>query len=240
MPYLPHIISPAILMLFLAVAPIHAQERSDKVNVSFIKKSEPITKATGYMQNEASGKWVQNENLIKDIEVAPKDSFNRGFTAQNLIWFRTATLQYNSKKYYAFYYYYHSGQYKYPETKVDWMQFHATRFLIADQDQYNTFKKAVMDKKGEFIKLSTIIASVFEIEGDYDEPKLLGLMTKALGDDKLFNDYCVGAISQTLNGKSMVRFRLPEDCYFTQLNLGDKQARYFEISFDEFKKILID
>ena len=211
-------------------------EPSDKAMPVFTKKSEPLTQATGYDQDKKTGKWIQNNNLISDMVVTPNDSFNIGFTDQNLIWFRSATLTYDAKKYYAFYYYYLSGQYKYPETKVDWIPFHATKFIIVEQADYLAFKNARMQKKGETISLTTIRSNTAEITGDFNEAKLLAEIASVLDNKRLHKDFCFAASAQSLNGKNIVRFRLPESCYFTK----DLPKEYFETGLEDFKKIFVE
>ena len=220
-------------ILLISISDTHAQGGTLPV---ILKKSEPITKAIGYEQNETDGKWYQNNNLIMDMVVNPKDSANIGYTEQNIIWFRTATVSYAGKKYYMFYYHYLSGQYKYPETRVDWQPFGATKFLILEQTEYQNFKNSVMQKKGVTVKATTTRANAFSLKGDYDEQKMLISIAKVMDDKYLLEDYCLFAKSQTLDGKDLVRFRMFDFCSKEKY----LAKRYFELPLEEFKKVFVE
>ena len=220
-------------ILLISISDTHAQGGTLPV---ILKKSEPITKAIGYEQNEKDGKWYQNNNLIMDMVVNPKDSANIGYTDQNIIWFRSATVIYAGKKYYMFYYHYLSGQYKYPETRVDWQPFGGTKYILVDSTNYFTFKKAVMLKKGVISKVSTTLANVHELEGDYDENKMLVAVAKSIEDKYQLEDYCLFANSQTKDGKDLVSFRMIDFCSKEKY----LAKRYFELPLEEFKKVFVE
>ncbi|MCW3125545.1 MAG: hypothetical protein JWO03_1203 [Bacteroidetes bacterium] len=230
-PYMKRTLSILILFFVLTSTLCYAQEKAAPV---FVKRSEPLIHASGWKTNKSTEKLVANDNLISDQTATMSDSAIYGATPQNLIWMRTASLKYAGRKYYAFYYHYLGGAYKYPDTKVGWASYTATRFVVVDSVQYAEFKKNVLQKRGYVISARSKMSD--EIKGPYDEAKLLRAISEAMENKTSVLYYCFTAKTQTLDGREIARFRLPETC----ANNKDLPNEYFECGYDDFKKMLVD
>lgn len=223
----------SILTLALILTSVWCQAQ-EKTAPAFIKKSEALTKATGWKPNKSTNLIVANDNVISDQTVSMSDSASFGASPQNLIWLRTASMRYSGRKFYVFYYHYLGGAYQHPDTKIGWDSYTATRFVIIDSAQYGEFKKWLLQKRGGVISGKSKISD--ELRGPYDESALLRSIASAMENKGALLPYCFTAKAQAIDGRDVARFRLPEPCSYNK----DFATDYFECGFEDFKGLLID
>jgi hypothetical protein len=217
-----------------------AQSRENKVTVEFSAESEKLTKAKGWQLNEKTGKWVENKNVIDDRDCP---SYWVSHVSQNFKWLQFRTINQNGKKYYIFLYEKLGGTYKYPNIREDWEADIRTYFFILTAEQYAEIINKTDLKTGENIKLTSkmtgFISDRFKILGGehlYNEENLLAKITSTI-EKPSYSESCFVLNSQTTDGKDILRFRLPEDCYFAEKYL---KTAYFEIEISEFKTIIVE
>jgi hypothetical protein len=217
-----------------------AQSRENKVTVEFSAESEKLTKAKGWQLNEKTGKWVENKNVIDDRDCP---SYWVSHVSQNFKWLQFRTINQNGKKYYIFLYEKLGGTYKYPNIREDWEADIRTYFFILTAEQYAEIINKTDLKTGENIKLTSkmtgFISDRFKILGGehlYNEENILAKITSTI-EKPSYSESCFVLNSQTTDGKDILRFRLPEDCYFAEKYL---KTAYFEIETSEFKTIIVE
>lgn len=217
---------------------INAQSRENKPTLSFLSESPKLTKATGWQQNEETGKWVDNKNSIDDKEVK---SYWVSHIPQNFTWINFRTLIKGDVKYYVFVFEKHSGSYKYPNIREGWEADKRTYFLAFQESDFNELKSQIESQNGEnFIVKSKIfdyITNAYVIlkgEHLYNEENLLAKISKTI-DKPSYLEYGLVVNSQVTDGENIVRFRLPES-----IATGEDRIKeaYFEVSLLEFKSIL--
>jgi hypothetical protein len=226
-----------IALFFLISINLFSQSRENRRNISFDKKSEKLTEATGWMLNKETGKWVDNKNVIYD---RPCPSYWVSQVSQNFKWIQFATIFHKEKKYFVFLFERQSGSYEYPSIRQNWREHNETFFFVLDSIQYDSIKKVVHSKEQKNYyfksKISNSITSRFQSLGGehlYNEENLLAKITTTIQENQYFED-CFLVNSQNIDGENVVRFRLPESKSSSEYN---KDA-YFEVDFDEFIKLL--
>jgi hypothetical protein len=189
-----------IISTFLANI-IYAQNRENRVNVTFDTVSENLTKAVGWKLNKESGKWIENKNVIWDKK-CPSSMVS--LSDQNFKWINFSTVLYNNKKHYVFLCERIGGSYKYPNIREGWEPNTNTDFMIIDSLEYQKLKNAIKAKDGNNISISSKIhgsmSDVFEIlggENSYNEENLLMKITNAL-ETKSYTELCLVVNSQKI------------------------------------------
>jgi hypothetical protein len=217
-----------------------AQSRENKATVEFSTQSEKLTKATGWEQNKKTGKWIENKNVIDDRDCP---SYWISHVSQNFQWLQFRTINQNEKKYYVFLYERLGGVYKYPSIREDWEADKRTYFFILTAEQYAEIINKIDLKTGENIKLTSkmtgFISDRYKILGGehlYNEENLLAKITSTI-EKPSYSESCFVLNSQTTDGKDILRFRLPESCYFAEKYL---KTAYFETDISGFKTIIIE
>ena len=218
----------------------NAQSRENKVIVQFSSKSKKLTEATGWAQNEKTGKWIENKNVISDRECPP---YWVSHVSQNFIWMQFSTIQNGDQKYYVFLYESLGGRYKYPNIQEDWEVDKYTFFFIMTPTEYENIKNQIDLKSGKDIKVTSkrsgYITDRYKILGGenlYNEENLLARITKAI-EKSGYLETCLTVNSQVVDGQEVVRFRLPEICFFAEDNM---KTEYFEVKTTAFKTILTE
>lgn len=229
------------LFLFSIVISITAQKRTNEETINFTIKSEKLLSAKGWKKNDKTGKWVENQNVIGDNEVK---SFWVSHVSQNLQFLQTVVIDYNNEKYYVFLNERLSGSYKYPSIRKGWQKEKRTYFFVLNSTDYKNFKSEIELKSSENILLKSksigMVSDRFKILGGehlYNEENLLAKIKKLIDKPDEYLDICYIFNSQIIDGNDIVRFRLQESCY----DIKDKMKKaYFEVSLEEFKKVLIE
>ena len=217
-----------------------AQSRTNRKMIEFNSKSTKLTKATGWGQNEKTGKWIGNKNVIDDKKVS---SYWISHISQNFKWLQFATINQNGKKYYVFLYERLGGEYKYPNIREDWEAHKTTCFFVLTPTQYEEIKTQIDLKTGKNIKVTGMtgcISDKFKILGGehlYNEENLLAKIINTIEKQPSYSESCFILNSQTTDGMDILRFRLPESCYFAEDNM---KTKYFEVKISEFKTILTE
>lgn len=228
------------VILTATIFNVAAQKRENKTIATFNSESQKLTAATGWAQNSQTGKWIENKNVIYDRDCP---SYWISHVSQNFKWIQFKTLIQNGNKYYIFLYESLRGEYKYPNIQEDWETDLRTYFFILTAEQYDEIKTKIDLKTGENIKLTTkmtgYITDKYKIlkgEHLYNEENLLAKITKAI-EQPSYTESCFVINSQTTDGVDIVRFRLPESCYFAEKSM---KTAYFEVKISDFKTLLTE
>jgi hypothetical protein len=234
-----HLLLTSFLVAF-ATFNSNAQRRENKETVQFSSKSKKLTEATGWEQNKETGKWIENKNVIYNSKCP---SYWVSHVSQNFKWIQFATITNGGQKYYVFLYEQLGGEYKYPNIQKDWEEDKRTCFFILTPTEYENLKKQIDLKTGENIKIkskiSGYISDRYKILGGehlYNEENLLAKITNAI-EKPGFSETCFVLNSQVVDGQEVVRFILPESCYFVEDYM---KTKYFEVKATDFKTILIE
>lgn len=228
------------VILTATIFNVAAQSRENKTIATFNSESQKLTAATGWAQNNETGKWIENKNVIDDRDCP---SYWISHVSQNFKWIQFKTLIQNGNKYYIFLYESLRGEYKYPNIQEDWETDLRTYFFILTAEQYDEIKTKIDLKTGENIKLTTkmtgYITDKYKIlkgEHLYNEENLLAKITKTI-EQPSYTESCFVINSQTTDGVDIVRFRLPESCYFAEKSM---KTEYFEVKISDFETLLTE
>lgn len=228
------------LMCFFSLNNTFAQSRENKTYVKLESQSDKLSEAVGWKLNNEKGKWIENENVIED-KVCP--NYWISYVSQNFKWIQFATIEHKGIQHYVLLYERLGGEYKYPNIREDWESNTQSHFFIIDSVEYLKLKVAIDKKDAQNIKItSKIFGSIsdrYKILGGeylYNEQNLLAKITLSL-DKPSYSETCFIINSQKLDGVDIVRFRLPESCYFAEKNMKEG---YFEVPFEKFSNILIN
>lgn len=235
-------IKPFLYTFFFALATfnLNAQSRENKETIQFSSKSEKLTHANGWEQNNVTGKWIENKNVIHDKKCKP---YWVSHVEQNFEWMQFATITNGGEKYYVFLYERLGGVYKYPNIYEGWEADKRTYFFILTPIEYENIKIQVDLKSGENVKITSkmsgFISDRYKILGGehlYNEENLLARIANAI-EKQGYYETCLSLNSQLVDGQEVIRFRLPESCYSTEDHM---KTKYFEVQANEFKTILTD
>lgn len=225
------------LVIFITSFTVYSQSRQNRSNLTFTKKSEKLTEATGWALNKQTGKWVDNNNVI-DKTICK--SYWVSHISQNFKSIETASIEYNGETYYVILFEKQSGSYKYPNIQEDWEPHKQTDFFIINQNDFNTIQNILKQKDGKDYlissKLHDNINNRFVILGGehlYNYDNLMAKITITLEKGGIL-EQCMMINSQVVDGKEVVRFRMPEYCSLAKY----AKDEYFECSLTEFSKIM--
>jgi len=228
------------VIILVSVLNVNSQSRENKKTIQFESESQKLTKAAGWEQNNKTGKWVENKNVIDD-RVCP--SYWVSHVSQNFKWIQFRTIIQNDKIYYVFLYESLSGEYKYPNISEDWEVDLKTYFFIISSKEYEDIKTKIDLKSGVNIKLTSkingYISDRYKILGGehlYNEENLLAIITKTI-ETPSYSESCLVINSQTTDGVDVLRFRLPASCFSAEKYM---KTAYFEVKLEKFKTILIE
>ncbi|MFY7944227.1 MAG: hypothetical protein ACOVNZ_06575 [Crocinitomicaceae bacterium] len=226
-----------LLLPICITGQIFGQSRVNRPELSFEKATETLEMATGWMLNTETGKWIENGNVIND-EI--DQSYWISHIYQNFNWIQFATFKQKNITNYILLFESKSGEYRFPNIQEDWEEENRTYFFILDSLQYNQIKVVVNSKKQKdfhfTFKKYGYITDRFQILGGehtYSEQNLLNKISSTLKGE-VSTDYCITINSQHVDGKDVVRFRLPENCLIAKKT---KDA-YFEVELLEFSKLM--
>lgn len=222
------------LILFFSFN-LNAQSRENTAKFHFNLKSKKLIQAEGWAQNKETGKWIKNKNVINDSDVP---SYWISHISQNFKWIQFATIMNGGKTLYVFLYECVGGEYKYKNIQEDWEADKRTYYFVLSSEQYEDLKKQIDIKSITDIKITSYssgyISDRFKILGGehlYNEDNLLSKITNSIEEPDHFGN-CFILNSQIVDGKEVVRFKLPEDC-----RNDDFKTNYFEVNVAEFKII---
>lgn len=237
-----------LCVLLLSITSI-AQKREENKVFEIVAKSPKLTMAKGWMKNETTGKWVENKNVIATKKVYSTSEISHYL--QNFEWIQIAKIARDNEAYYVIIYRKVHGYYEYEgyDYLSGWTPTKITRFAIITSSDYKFIKSKIQYKEGIDYPIKAAIdrrvfksltesinSSISTIEGIGSK-----ITTHISSPSFLFN-------SQSIDDKDTVRFRL-EYNYFTKhkpQGIADIDTNenlnqsYFEVSMDEFSKLLID
>ena len=234
----------------------HAQKRVEGtiVFLELNNHSEKLKDITGWYHNRGIDKWVENKNLI----------YYRPYTLpcqlkQNVSWVQMATTTYENTKYYVLLYERKDGEYYMDKLTEDskteeyWRDCRKTHFFVMTELQYKEFKNQINAKTGQSQPITGYVGGFIEdyyntvgIEYSCDQRSLCSEITKELKKPNYPGSKdCFTYNSQVVDGIEVVRFRVPEFISSSKkdsesLNKKMQKDGYFEVDFNDFKKIFID
>ena len=223
------------IALFLFIIPLfsYAQERVNESKKSFISVSEKIENAIGWSFNKSTGEWVDNDNVIyytnEHRNTTSEVFFVKSRVSQNFIYVQTKKVSKGSEIFYAIFIKKHDGYFKYREIKEDWQTTTQTRIYLFPEKEYKKLKNI----KGEII-LNTKYEIVL-ITGD-DETDDNFVIRRIETTNSSFANY-VFKVKKANDGS--IRFLLPGN-ETTMMYNYDFEKQYFETTFENFKKIIIE
>jgi len=232
-----------LIVLLITITSV-AQKREENKIFEIVEKSPKLTFANGWMKNDTSGKWVENKNVIATKKVY---SFtDTSHYLQNFEWIQIAKIAKGNEEYYVIIYRKVQGKYEYEgyEYVSGWTPFKKTLFQIIRPDLYQLFKAKIQYPEGKDIYFNSYTHGASDGSLIESINFHMNLKEKYPSEENfafLFN-------SQTLDDKDIVRFRLGYD-YFTKYSQQgiyntdtdeNLDKSYFEVSKDEFLKLLID
>ncbi len=238
-----------ILILLLNSIIAIAQKREDNKIFEIVEESPKLTIAKGWMKNNTSGKWVENKNVLATKKIYSFSDLSH--YDQNFEWIQIVKITKDSEKYYVIVYrqvygYYEDEGYTYVS---GWTPSRRTRYAILTTADYQLLKENIERKEGKDFSIK--VANDGEVYKSLMESlnSLLNIIKEGGSTVKTINispSFLFNA--QTLNDEEIVRFRLMYgyfgkrrkqgyNDYDTNENLDNS---YFEISKEEFSKLLID
>ena len=133
-------------LIILMIAPLiktFAQERTNRVKLSFDTSSGIITNATGWAYNSPKGEWLDYKNVIssspqyKNALKSLQGSYMMSKEKQNFIKIQTKTVTHLDSTYYILLVHKWAGRYKYPAIKEDWYSYKRIAGYIFNRAEYN-------------------------------------------------------------------------------------------------------
>jgi len=227
-----------VLVLFIITQCVFAQSRTDRETYVFEKKSPKLTKAKGWKQNETSGKWIKNDNLIDDKPNTYGD-ISLSFESQNFKSLQICALNYKGKDLYVLLVEKLNGKYRYPNIHQDWEMFKETQFFVLDRKGYEFLKTHINGKWNQEI---TMVSEVYgEMDtyidaSNYNETNLIAAIVKMLDEGTGYYKGKMTLNSQNVDGKDVVRFLVPDKSDF---DFDKIREEYFEVDLSEFQKLFI-
>ena len=216
-----------LLILFTTLS--MAQSRLDEKRPEFEKRSAKITKAMGWELSTKTGKWGSLPNKFEN-------DIYQNFKSMQIV-----TMHYKGKPYWVLLVENVGGYYKYPKTRVDWTTYDRTEYFVLDEKGYKFMKSHVDGKWKQEMKLITPYFGEYINVNDGKNAEAV-LMGKILS--QLDANYVQGKkgrfqlLSQTLEGKDLVRFFLPHPA--DEINKFYFDNKYFEVSLSEFQKLYVE
>lgn len=205
--------------------------------------------AIGWMKNSTSGKWINNKKVIASKKVYSFSDLSHYH--QNFEWIQIVKIAKDNEKYYVIVYrqvygYYKDEGYSYVS---GWTPSRQTRYAIQTTSDYQLLKEKINYKEGKDFSIKVakdgkLYKSLIEsLNSSFSIIRETGSTVKTINISPsfLFN-------AQTLDDKDIVRFRLMYGYFGKHRKQGyddydtneDLDNSYFEVSRDEFSKLLID
>lgn len=223
--------------LILSVV-IFSQERVNRENPIIIKKSEKLTKATGWQLN-SSKTWIENQNVICDKSCP---DYWISHESSNFTWIQSMLISYKNQKYYVLLRESLSGVYKYPALKEEWINENRTYYVIVLEKEYQKFLKQYSKKTEKPLMLSIISENNMNDrynslggENAYTEENILIKIGNSIDKASSYSSSTnIGLAIQIYKNK--VRFTVNGDYKKPSETLG---KNYYEVPFLEFDKLII-
>jgi len=214
--------------LFLSIT---AQERINAPKQSFEVISDKFTDATGWYYNEIKGEWIDNKNLICKDKIESIYTYHASKEDNNFISIQTKKLLHNNTFYYAIFLSKYKGYYKYPNIQSDWTITTDNAIYIFSKNEFDKIKNI----DGEIVLTSIYKLDLLSINDSDNEVinKISNLLDKEVSK---YPTKFYFKIKKADDGS--IRFLIP-NFYFT-IDKIDFEKRYFEATFENFEKIMIE
>lgn len=230
-----------LLFVLTLITPMlsFAQTREDRAKLSYEYESEILDKAVGWSYDSIIGEWVSfnnfitlNKKFVKDFNILTDGNIASG-VSQNFLSIRTKAIRFIDDIYYVLIIEKWNGGYEYPSIRQGRYSFITTYGYIFPKKEFS--KLNTVDK---YIELKT--NRIVSVRSNYDELDKLNFLDLIQAEirSNTSKEQNFQILNTFDNEKPVVRFHLPAWSYppFPKFNLKHK---YFEISPDEFKKILV-
>jgi TonB family protein len=202
-----------------------AQERVNRVKLSFEKEGYILEKAIGWSYDEYVGEWVDCVNVLES------EKKNKAYTTSpswasgefnNLISLQFKTITYNNQLYYALVWHKWDGAYKYPSIREDWEYWRTKVFMMFTQQ--DIYKLRNLTNKLLTIKVSSPSTDRYNTAADVD------VIQSEMNSGYVKQLYLV--IYKAIDGSIRFLFRQYDwDSY-------DIKTQYFEITEAEYLKLI--
>jgi len=228
-----------LILLFLPIV-LFGQERINRENLKFDKKSKSLTKATGWEYNAVIGKWIDYNNFISQNTAYKKGLWSTrnimSIAKQQFINIQTKSVIYKGTEYFVLIIEKWDGVFEndYYENNIReiWKPFRQTFGYVFSKEEYqklHNIENLIELKTKYMVSLGT------EYE-KYNEREFLGMIETALEEEKSENstEYTFPVLKST---EGTIRFYVPDS--FSLDNKYDFDKRYFETSLKDFSKIIV-
>lgn len=202
-----------------------AQERVNRVKLSFEKEGYILEKAIGWSYDEYVGEWVDCVNVLES------EKKNKAYTTSplwasgefnNLISLQFKTITYNNQLYYALVWHKWDGAYEYPNIQEDWEYWRTKVFMMFTQQ--DIYKLRNLTNKPLTIKVSSPSTDRYNTAADVD------VIQSEMNSGYVKQLYLV--IYKATDGSIRFLFRQYDwDSY-------DIKTQYFEITEAEYLKLI--
>lgn len=223
----------SVSLLFVTIT-LFSQARVSKPTLKFESKSPKLLKATGWVLNDRTGKWVSNANVLDDKPCTGECVLSNSWGAFK--WIQMAKIIYNGEKKYVLMYERSEGAFV-GRYNSEWITFKDTHYLVIDSTQYASLKAAVNEKSGKDFYVTGKVSGYqsgknASLGGEfaYTEPNLLAKIYHDMDLPYQKVNFVINA--QTLEGKDIVRFTLPAEDFIAKPVIDN---RYFELPLADFK-----
>ena len=232
----------SLIILLLFSITVFSQSRTNRQKLTFTNSSEKLTSSTGWCYNKTLGEWIDFDNVIsndKDYKTKYK-SLQGGYMMShkepnNFLSIQSKTFSFKGMIYYIIMVEQYDGVYEYPTIYEDWYYWEETNGFIFTEDEYKKLENLNGETKLE-TKYHVRSGSSYE---KYDETKFLDLIQSELEREKseYSSTYTFPILKTTSDETEVIRFFVPQS--FSSYRTYDFEKEYFEVSPQEFDKIII-
>lgn len=218
---------------------LFGQTKKDSLQIQFSEKSGTLKEAVGWGYRISSEEWIDYRNVIcnrhdykKKYKSLEGSDYMFSEYKQNFDSIVTKSLIIDSIPYYVLIVHKTTGQYKYPNMKIDWSPHKVTYGYIFSKEEFSKLDSII-----EPIELTTKRRiSMGSKNIKYNEKAFFNEIINELRIEK--SGHAVNYIFPIMKSdKGNIRFFTPEP--FSEKNKYDFDRKYFEASPENFGKLLI-
>jgi hypothetical protein len=210
-----------------------AQERINESKKTFLETSDILTNAIGWSYNKSKGEWFDNKNVIFYKKIESIYEYHASHTEQNFINIQVKKINSNGNVFYALFIKQWTGRWKYPSIRQDWEYNIRDKIYLFDEKEY----KKIKNIKGEVDLISYYEIYFFEDVDRLTDNEIINKIN--VETQKQREPYLKMIFKLKEADDGSIRFLLP----VTETTLKysrDFNNEYFETTFENFNKIIID
>ncbi len=222
-----------LLLVLVATTAVSAQSRKARVNAERVSETEVLSNITGWYQDASTGQWREGANYIN---YADYKTANQSTNIQSVQFIKYTD---GGQEVVGMRQEFKSGYYKYPSIKRDWNNVNKRAVYLFQPEDYAEAVKNINSKDGKVYALKS--KSKIEVwshefkKGDVFEN---GKITEVLSRKQYGPDAGLVYQYQNVEGNDVIRFTILSyisDTKYSPLKLDNS---YFEVSLEEFSKLL--